>query len=72
MTVISTPRTARIPHQCGFCLNWIRPGERYVSAVLTPHDNDVGNEGWWRLPYHGTTREDCPDYLDAVLDEEEP
>lgn len=27
----------------------IQPGERYNEGVAAPNDNDLGNEGWWRL-----------------------
>jgi hypothetical protein len=61
MAAIYTERTARKPHQCTFCLGYVKPGERYVSAVLPPHDNDIGNHGWWRLASHGAKPTDCPE-----------
>lgn len=45
----TTPRTARTPHWCGGCNRHIQPGERYNEGVAAPNDNDLGNEGWWRL-----------------------
>jgi hypothetical protein len=39
-------RTARKPHSCEFCQRCIKPGERYVSAAITP-GTDFGADGWW-------------------------
>jgi predicted RNA-binding Zn-ribbon protein involved in translation (DUF1610 family) len=52
-------RTARKPHECTFCLRWIKPGERYVSSVLPP-GGELGNVAWWRLASHGYMHADCP------------
>jgi hypothetical protein len=44
----TTVRTARKVHQCCRCAKDIRIGERYLSHVASPNDNDLGNVSWWR------------------------
>jgi hypothetical protein len=61
MTAIYKDRTARKPHRCSWCEGTIQPGERYVLSSLTPHDNDIGNLGWWHSALHGRERSDCPE-----------
>lgn len=43
----TTPRTARKAHRCE-CGARVAPGDRYLLHVISPHHDDIGNEGWWR------------------------
>lgn len=54
MAVIAAYRTARTRRVCDGPGAWgvrhhIEPGERYQRHAATPHDNDLGNTGWWVL-----------------------
>jgi len=53
MATFQTYRTARTPKTCDDypgCERGIQPGERYLRASATPHDDEV-NQGphWWTL-----------------------
>jgi hypothetical protein len=52
MTAISRERTARKEHTCSRCKSPITPGARYQEWNLTPGDNEMGNEHWWRERVH--------------------
>lgn len=45
----TTVRKARKTHYCSRCHGRIEPGTRYLEHVASPHHDDLGNEGWWRL-----------------------
>lgn len=44
-----TVRTSRLHRHCDGCRALIRPGERYVECVASPHHDDLANPMWWRL-----------------------
>lgn len=52
-------RTARKTHHCSRCQTPIRPGERHNAHTAFPHDNDLGNTGFWRL-------RECADCAEAA------
>lgn len=63
MATIYSERTARKEHACAWdCGEPIMRGDRYVRSALTPHDNDIGNHGWWTHALHGRALTDCPRY----------
>lgn len=53
MATMTTYRTARTPKPCDDyprCARGIRPGERYMRTVATPHDIEVNQSNhWWTL-----------------------
>lgn len=42
-------RRAVKAHYCDECHGVIAPGDRYRDLAASPHHDDLGNEGWWRL-----------------------
>jgi len=68
VSVIRTPRRARKPYRCennyppedAFLYGHpdIKPGDTYVRLALTPHDNEIGNVGWWVARYCRPCAED--------------
>lgn len=47
----TTRRRARRGRRCDQyrCGNLIAPGDHYLECVISPHHDDLGNVGWWRL-----------------------
>ncbi len=46
-----TVRRARRDYCCmtgNAACTGVQAGERHWVHTLPPHDNDIGNEGWWR------------------------
>lgn len=44
----TTTRRARKRFRCG-CGATIRPGDRYLEHVASPHHDDLCNPHWWRV-----------------------
>jgi hypothetical protein len=42
-------RTARKPHTCSRCRTRIPAGASYLTHVLSPDHDGMGNTGWWRI-----------------------
>ncbi len=53
----SKPRKAAKRRRCDGHLNpvrhWIEKGDVIVWSALPPHDNDIGNTGWWHMAFCG-------------------
>lgn len=43
--------TARKPFRCQSigCTNMVQAGDEYAHLIAFPHDNDLGNDHFWRL-----------------------